>query len=168
MYVQYNFHRISKETCLWTVWVAFPSSVSWDKVCRALFLSFVPGYVTLNAVHCTCSWSLAEFSQKHSQSSNRFPELVLKRWRGGGAVRVDPGLCEGESFTGKALQTSCGTPWPRHWEDGHSYGSASPGSAPGGRTPTCTHDRRRLREEEMKQKESFNQALPFLSFESCS
>lgn len=95
-----------------------------DQVCRS--------YVTLSAVlfvppSCT----------------GGFPELVLKP-----PVSVAPAAWR-PVFTGKAPRTSGGTPSPPCWEDGRSYGSASPGRAWGGRTPACTRGRRRLRGEKM-------------------
>ncbi len=107
MYLQYIciFHRISKET-RWaslnnTGWSrvyervsVYPSSVSWDKFCKTFFR-----FRLHNADCCQLYlfWSLTVSSKRyrsvHSQSSNRFPELVLKQWRGWWEVIL---VCEGE------------------------------------------------------------------------
>lgn len=101
-------------------------------------VSVYKSYVTRAGVPSERRFLLrACYRSAHSQSSSRFfPELVFKAAPAGTF-----------SFTGKALRTSGGTPSPPCSGDGHSCGSASPGRAPGGRTPACTRDRRRLGED---------------------
>lgn len=123
------------------VWVSFHRQLVEMKSVKHFVV--VSSYITLTLVPF---WSLND-TKVHNHSLPKqvsWARLKAMTW----AVTVNPGVWRWV-FTGKALQTSCGTPWPPCWEDGHSYGSASPGSARGDHTPTCTHDRRRLREDEM-------------------
>lgn len=50
---------------------------------RKTFFFFVQGYMTLSAVNCTFLITRRVFPKRfrsaHSQSSDRFPELVLKQ-----------------------------------------------------------------------------------------